>query len=131
VVGGDASFTAGESESVTLANTGNDFSGTVTFAASGVDALQDVAIHSDSGLALGASTLDGELTASTDGAITQSGALVVGGDASFTVGDGESIRLGTAGNEFGGSVAFAAGGSGSLQDVTVHSSSALSVGGST
>ena len=54
--------------------------------------------------------------------MTQSGALVVGGNSSFTAAAGQSITLGNAGNQFSGTVALASGGPGDLQ-VVVHSRS--------
>src|SRR5690606_17278825 len=97
----------------------NQLSGAISFSAAGGGLLQDVGIHNALALDLGALALGGDLVARTNGALTQSGALQVGGDTQFTAGEGQSITMIAAGNAFQGAVTFAAA-SGQLQNVSIH-----------
>jgi len=103
-VGGNASFTAPAGNSVDLGNPGNTFNGSVNFLASGVGNLLNVTVFDTAALNLLALTIDGNLLATSGGAISQSGALNVGGLASFaSTGSGANgnITLNDSGNNFG------------------------------
>jgi len=119
-VGGTSTVDAG-SNAITLDNAGNDFTGVVnlqggavaiadanTLALGTVNAAS-LDAHGNTGLDLGTSTISGNLVASTSGgAITQSGALKVGGTSDIDAGAG-AITLDNAGNDFGGAVSLAGG----------------------
>lgn len=123
IIGDAASFTAAAGESIVLDNAGNAFTGAVSLAGSGGN-LQNVTLQDSTALDLQALTVGGDLTV-TAGALTQSGALIVGGASSFTAATGQSVVLNEAGNAFGDTVSFAASGGGNLQDVTLRDSTAL------
>ena len=78
-VPGTASFSAG-ANAITLTNTGNLFTGAVTLSNSGAN---DVSIINNKALVLAASTVGRNLFVTASGAISQTGALVVPGTASF------------------------------------------------
>jgi hypothetical protein len=103
-VDGNSSFTAPVGNSIILGNSGNALSGSVSFLASGIGNLLNVTIFNTVGLDLQSLTIDGNLVANSGDAITQSGALNVGGSASFTsTGSGANgnITLNDGGNNFG------------------------------
>jgi hypothetical protein len=101
---GAASFAAANSFSIDVGTQANTFSGTASFAAlSGT--LANVSVRDTTALDLQAMTLTGNLTAVSGGAITDSGALVIGGTTSL-IAPGQSITLDNA-NQFGGVVSFA------------------------
>ncbi|HEY4366770.1 MAG TPA: filamentous hemagglutinin N-terminal domain-containing protein [Steroidobacteraceae bacterium] len=124
IVGGTASFTATNGQSIVLGNAGNQFTGAVSFAASSGN-LQNVTVTDGNALQLQALAISGNLTATSGGSLTQSGALIIGGNSAFTADAGQSIILNSAGNSFAGTVNFASGGPGNLQNVTVSDSNAL------
>lgn len=126
-VGGASSFTAGAGQSITLSNAGNALTGAVSFASSGAGNLQDVTLQNTAALDLQGLTLNGNLSATAAGAITQSGALIVGGVSSFTAATGQSVALNNSGNAFTGAVGFAASGGGNLQNVTLQDATALNL----
>jgi len=112
-VGGTSSINAGAS-GIALASGSNDFGGSVsltgaatqigdsnslTLAALSTGALTAV---SASGLNLGSGTVNGNLTASTNGTISETGALIVSGASNLQAGAG-AISL-TAPNTFTGAV---------------------------
>ncbi|MCD9027882.1 filamentous hemagglutinin N-terminal domain-containing protein [Luteimonas sp. BDR2-5] len=132
-VEGDARFAAGSAR-IALTHADNDFEGAVDLAGGAVsvndrNALRlgivdagslDVASHG--ALDLGTTTLTGGLTAqSNGGAITQSAALHVEGDARFDAGTAR-IALGHADNDFEGAVDLAGGA------VSVNDRNALRLG---
>lgn len=140
-VGGNASFTAGPNQSITL-GAGNTFNGDIAFASTGT--LDSVTVVDTTALTLQPMTLSGNLTATgasistgaitvgadldltaTTGGIAQTAALQVTGDSSFTANAGQSILLGEA-NTFTGAVSLAGDG-GNLLDVTLRDVGALSV----
>jgi len=82
---------------VALGNTGNDFQGAVVVNA------DDLTLADRNALNLGATTLAGALTATTGGAVTQSGALVVAGASTFDAG-ASAVSLTNDGNELAGIV---------------------------
>jgi len=93
-VSGTSTLNAGGAGTVTLANTANNF-GTVT-----VTSARDVTLADTNAVILGASTLSGNLSVTTaNGAITQSGTLVVPGTSNFQAGTA-NITLATATNNF-------------------------------
>lgn len=118
-VGGDARFDAG-SRNIVLTNPGNDFVGTVglrgnsvSIADANVLGLGEVAADrlvaaSGGALDLGHGVVAGAAEVRSNGAITQSGAFRVGGDARFDAGSG-NIVLANAGNDFIGTVSLAGG----------------------
>jgi filamentous hemagglutinin family protein len=102
--GGNSSFTAPVGNSINLGNSGNTLSGAVSFLANGIGNLLNVTIFNTVGLNLQGLTIDGNLIANSGDAISQSGALNVGGLASFTsTGSGANgnITLNDGGNNFG------------------------------
>jgi filamentous hemagglutinin family protein len=125
VVGGNSSFSAAGGQSVLLGNADNVFTGTVSLAAGGGGNLQNVTLTDSTALQLQALTIGGDLAATSASSLTQSGALIVGGNSAFTAGSGQSITLSNTANSLAGTVSFAAGGAGNLQNVTVHDSNAL------
>ena len=117
---GGTVLAAGAANDITL-NAANDF-GTVVVANG-----RNVTLNDTNALDLGASTLSGNLQATTAGALTQSGAIVANGAgkaATFSAGNGNDITLAGA-NDFT-SVAV-----GSARNATLHDSNALALGAST
>ena len=104
----NASFTAAGGQSIILLNPGNDIAGTVSFAAI-PGRLNNVTFTNNPAIFLGALDITGNLTIqSVTGTITQTGALEVDRNASFTAAGGESIVLPDPGNDIAGTVSFAA-----------------------
>ena len=124
-VGGTSSFTAAAGQSIVLTNAGNSFTGAVSFVSGGPGNLQNVTVRDSTALDLQALTLDGNLGVTAAGAITQSGALIIGGTSSFAATAGQSILLGNAGNSFAGAVSLATSGAGNLQNVTLRDLTSL------
>ena len=96
IMSGAASFTAGSD--ITLNNSNNDFS---SISMSG----HDVYVQDKNALTLNASSLTGDLTVLTNGDISQNGALVVPGAASF-IANAHAITLNDANNQLSGAVAL-------------------------
>jgi hypothetical protein len=92
-VAGTATFAAGTSNDITLNNGANDFS---TLA---VTSGRNVTVQDANAVNLGASTVSGTLNVTTDGNLTQSGALVVTGLTTLSAGAGD-ITLNNASNNF-------------------------------
>ena len=120
LVGGQSSFDAGTGD-IMLLDVGNDFSGVVDLAGRAgyiVDGnaltlgqldLDMLAVNSQGALDLGSGTITGLLDANSNGgAISQSGALTVGGTSQLDAGAG-NITLTHAGNDFVGAVSLAGG----------------------
>ena len=82
---------------VTLASAANDFGGAV-----GVTA-NTLSVRDANALALGPSTLGGNLTLVAGGPVTQTGAVAVGGTSTLTA-TGQPITLNNTGNDFTGTV---------------------------
>ena len=141
VTGGTASFTTG-GFAITLTDANNNFGGAVSLANTGAN---DVAITTANGLTLrtlniaggnltaistgamdfGVGTVGGDLSAnSNDGAITQTGALVIGGTSDINAG-ANSITLTNANNNFGGAVSLSNTGA---FDVAITDANALTLG---
>ena len=117
VVGGTTTLAAGAANNITL-NTANDFS-TVSIISGNTVVLNDV-----NALDLGASTISGGLTVTTNGAITDSGPLTVAGTTTLTAGAANNITLDNA-NDFN-TVSVVSGNTVVLNDVN-----ALDLGAST
>src|SRR3990167_8248711 len=96
IISGAAFFTAGSD--ITLNNSNNDFS---SISMSG----HDVYVQDKNALTLNASSLTGNLTILTNGDISQNGALVVPGAASF-IANAHAITLNDANNQLSGAVAL-------------------------
>ncbi|WP_218082674.1 CHAT domain-containing protein [Anthocerotibacter panamensis] len=117
VVGGSANFTTVASDA-SIALDSLNIAGPIALSTS-----SNATIVNANGVNLAASNIGGTLSATaTSGNITESGALRVTGDSSFTVGDGNSIIL-DANNNFNGAVSF--GSAGRIQDITIVDSNAL------
>ena len=117
---GTTTLAAGAGNNVTLANTGNDFTGAVSVATG-----NNVSITDANALVLGASTVSGTLAVNTTGAITQSGALAVTGVTTLAAGSASDITLNTAANNFS-TVAITSG-----NNVVLRDANALVLGAST
>jgi filamentous hemagglutinin family protein len=100
---GAASFAAANGFSIDVGTQANTLSGVVSFAAlSGT--LVNVSVRDTTALDLQAMTLAGNLTAISGGAVTDSGALVIGGTTSVSA-PGQNITLDNA-NQFTGAVSL-------------------------
>ena len=111
----------GTDASITLTNAANAFTGTVTFTTdtgSNVSLTDTTALDLQSGLSIN------DLTIEAGGAITQSGALTVAGDSSFTAG-ANAITLTQAANDFTGAVSLSNSGT---NDVGVTDANAIDLG---
>lgn len=106
-------------QAITLDGSDNAFSGALTLTGGAAT------VQANGGVTLGAAQVD-TLTVNAGGAITQAGALAIGGASEFTSGSG-GIAL-TLANSFGGSVTLAAPGA---QDVAVTAAGALQIGQAT
>jgi len=125
VVTGSSRFSVGNNNSILLDNTGNQFASTPTFSSSG--SLNDLVLYDNSAVDLAALDINGNLTVTATGAISQQGALVVQGNSLFNAG-ANSINLDTAGNDFVGSVVLQNTGA---ADVSIVDQNALDLGAST
>ncbi len=136
---GAASFNSGGGV-LTLANTGNDFTGAVSLTggatqitdsnalALGTLSTGNLAATSTGALNLGSGTVTGNLAAtSNNGAISQTGALTVTGSSMINAG-ASTIMLTNAGNDFTGAVSLSNSGA---NDVAVSNANALVLGAST
>ena len=119
-INGAAAITAG-SGNILLNNASNDFTGAVSFGSGNDVTLRDV-----NALILGASTINGNFTLVTDGAITQTGALDENGNASITAGSGSDITLENSSNDFTGEITIVSG-----RDVSLADTNDVSMGAAT
>ncbi|MGH8401871.1 MAG: filamentous hemagglutinin N-terminal domain-containing protein, partial [Gammaproteobacteria bacterium] len=101
-VSGVSSFATSGIGTITLSNVGNLFTGADSFT-SGTGA---VTLVNNRATILGASIIGGTLAVTSNGAITQTGALAVAGASNFSAG-ANAITLLTAGNNFTGAVSLA------------------------
>jgi filamentous hemagglutinin family protein len=122
-VGGVATFTSIPGASVLLGNAGNAFSGPVNFVSSGVGNLLDVTVQNNGAFNIQVLTIDGNLNVTANGAITDSGAIRVGGTTTLAAGSGNDITLNNA-DDFGGAVNIV-----SARNVTLNDINGLTVGG--
>jgi len=97
-----ASFTAG-ANAITLTNAGNDFSGAVSLSNSGTN---DVSLTDTNALDLGTVLVGQDLTVTTGGDLTDSGAITVAGLGAI-VSTGQNITLGDSTTANFGSIDFA------------------------
>lgn len=114
-----ATFNAGGANDIILDNSANNFQTVV------ISSANNVVLTDNSGFNFGASTISGVLMVNTSGAITQSGALTVNGDAWFNAGFGSNITLDLNGNNFS-AIAFS-----QANQVAVNDINALVLGPST
>ena len=91
---GATTLAAGSGNRFVLDSAGNNFS-TVSVASA-----NNVTLRDTNALALGASTVSGNLNVTTNGALTQSGALTVTGATTLASGAANNITLNNAGNNF-------------------------------
>ncbi|MCZ8257683.1 MAG: hypothetical protein O9327_18710, partial [Polaromonas sp.] len=120
-VTGATALAAGTANNITLTTATNNFVGAVSVASGNNVSLRDA-----NALALGVSSVSGNLTAVTAGAVTQTGALTVSGATTLTAGTANSITLNNAGNDFMGAVSVA-----SASNVSLTDANALVLGTST
>ncbi|MFM7540900.1 MAG: beta strand repeat-containing protein [Planctomycetota bacterium] len=92
-VTGAATFAAGSAKNITLDNANN-------FSSVGITSGNNVVLNDTSALVLNASTVSGTLGVTTNGPITQSGAVSVANAATFAAGNANDINLGNTGNDF-------------------------------
>ncbi len=127
VVTGESSFT-NAGQDVIAQNTLNDFGGAVSVVSGNNFTLSDA-----NALVLGASTVNGDMTLVTAGAITQTGALDANGAVTITAGSGNDITLDNGSNDFTGDITIVSGKDVSLVDTndvsmgTVTAAGALTV----
>src|SRR5207244_1387573 len=93
-VTGITTLAAGAANNITLNNAANNFS-TV-----GVTSGNNVNVRDVNALILGASTVSGTLGVTTNGALTQSGALALTGLTTLAAGAGNNITLNNDANKF-------------------------------
>lgn len=91
------------SNDIVLTQAGNDFGNTVTIVSG-----KNVSLIDANAMIFGASTVSGNLTVQTGGALTQSSNLLVTGTTSITAGAND-VTLNNALNDFGGAVAVVSG----------------------
>ncbi len=129
-VGGTSSFTTDvANQSITLDTPTNALTGAVTFNTSGTGGV--TLDNGTTAVDLATSSVGQNLTITTGGAITDSGALTVGGTSSFTTDlANQSITLDSATNALSGAVSFTTSGTGdaSLTNNTSTTLAASTVG---
>ncbi|MGH7164450.1 MAG: OmpA family protein, partial [Nitrospiraceae bacterium] len=119
-VTGTTTLTAGAANDIALTTPGNDFTGAVSITSGNNVALTDV-----NALILGVSTVAGTLNVTTNGALTQSGAVSVAGTTTLEAGAVNDITLNNPANTFS-TVGITSG-----NNVTVVDSNALDLGNAT
>ena len=124
---GAATFTAAGGQSITVANASNNFASTVAFNSGGT--LVNVSVLDTTAFDLAALSVSGTLTVSSGDAISQSGALTVGGTSSFTsTGSNDNITLSTNSNAMSGNITVST--QGTSGDVTIdNGTTALGIQG--
>lgn len=123
-VPGTTSFNSG-TFGMTVNNVANNFGGTVSLANSGTNAVQ---IRDADSLVLGTVSLGGDLTLTTNGNITQSGAITSGGTTTLSAGAANNITLTNALNNFS-SVSIVTGNDVALTDLNALTLNFSSVDG--
>jgi hypothetical protein len=86
-------------QGVTLSQAANNFGGAVSVTG------KDVTLEDANAVALGTSTVTGNLSVKAGGAVSQTGALTVTGTSTFSAA-GQSVTLANAGNDFTGAVSL-------------------------
>ncbi len=94
-VAGTTTLAAGAANDITLTNAGNNF------ATIGITSGRNVALADANALDFSASTVSGTLSVTTNGALTQSGALNVAATTTLAAGAANDIALTNLGNDFG------------------------------
>ena len=113
-VTGTTLLTAGAAGNITLNTAGNNFGGEVRVVSGNTVNLRDAnTIAFGNG---GTSTISGNLTVTSAGAISQTQPLNVAGTATFAPGVGNNVTLLDAANDFGG-IAFTSGNTATMRDV--------------
>jgi hypothetical protein len=102
---------------VTFMNAANDFVGAVSIIQGGDVALRDV-----NGLIVGNSDIDGTLSITAGGHVTQNAALIVDGQTSITVAPTFDVSLASVSNDFGATVSVTA------DTLNLRDSNALALG---
>ncbi len=125
VVGGAASFSAGISNDITFGNAGNDFT-TI-----GIGSGDNVTLRDANALVLASSTITGNFSVTTGGAMAQSGPIVANGAGKTTTlaAGPNNITLNSAANDFT-TVAISSAQSVALADINALTFAASSVSGS-
>ncbi len=118
-VAGTTSLSAGAGNNITLSQA-DDFVGTLSIVSG-----KDVMLNDINALTLGGSTISGNLTATTKGALTDAGAVTVAGTTSLSAGAPNDITLNHA-DDFVGSVTVS-----SAKDVTLVDVNQIVLGAST
>ncbi len=121
-VAGTTTLAAGAANNITLNNAANDFS-TV-----GITSGNNVALTDANALDLAASTVSGTLGVTTNGALTQSGAVTVTGITTLNAGAANNITLNNAGNNFS-TVGITSGNNVALTDTNALDLAASTVSG--
>ena len=121
-VTGDASFDAG-AHAIDLTHADNAFHGAIALKGG------DVRLVNSGATILGAGTVSGLLDVSSNGALSQTGALTVDGTATFTqnslvAGASQNVDLGSQDNDFKGSVTFATATGGQLNNLSLRNTGA-------
>lgn len=98
-----STFTVASGNSISLTGSGNQFTGSLAFTSAGT--LNNVTLVNAAPVNLQALSLSGDLSITSSGAITQSGALSVVGNSSFSAG-AYGITLNNASNDFNGTVSL-------------------------
>jgi hypothetical protein len=119
-VGGVATFNTNTSSDITLANSGNNFSTII------IPGANNVSIADINSLNLGPSAINGNLTISAGGHITQSGALTITGTPTFTLtGINSDILLANYANDF--NVTPVISNNGNVRDLALRNISATAI----
>jgi filamentous hemagglutinin family protein len=122
IVTGSSAFAVGDGGSIILDNANNQFTGTPTFSSAGT--INNISLTDNSSVDLQALSINGNLTVTTNGPITQSGSLTIQGNSFFNAGN-SSISLNTPTNDFVGTVALQNSGA---FNVTIADSNAIIFG---
>ncbi|MEQ1775373.1 MAG: MBG domain-containing protein, partial [Burkholderiales bacterium] len=121
-VTGTTTLAAGITNNITLDNA-NNFGGAVS-----ITSGNNVTLNDTNAVALGASTVSGNLAINANGAITDSGNVAVTGTTTLAAGAANSITLDNA-NNFGGAVSITSGNNVTLNDINAMQLGAMNVAG--
>ncbi len=121
VITGASTFTLPGGNDVTLTNAGNNFGGAVSFVSNGGGNLNNISVVDTTAFDIQAITIDGNLSVTAGGPITDSGAIVVAGASTFAAGAGNDVTLNFAANNFN-SVTVT-----SVNDVTLVDTNAITL----
>lgn len=121
-VGGTATFDLGATQDITVNNAANDFN------AVAITSANNVFLTDTNALVLNASTVNGDLHLTTNGSITQAGAITANGTTTLNAGSGNNITLTTAANNFN-SVGITSGNNVSLRDTNAIDLAASTING--